>query len=407
MDDASDKPPTEQRRNCTQCGAALDAGDRFCRMCGLEQRTDAETISAIVARILPERIDAMLKDRIREQKVVEIETAELLAERAVKWLKVVGFFLGIPVLLAVAIFSFLGIKTWSDLQSVASETLALQRNLTEPRQRLAQASQQIQQLQTELDDTHRKISAVGSRQDSLEGQLKVIRSRLGFCPGTEVSAALKEKLEDTLSRFIVWLQGVGFDKLDDRIAVCFFSKDSRLPAEIDVPSDVPNSLYWNNTLYIHKDMSEDDSIALREYSHHTLTKSAGPGAFEQTEIESAVADYLPASFLASPVIGPNLGRLFNLKTTYLRTIDNTFTYKSPPSNDWYGRGQVWAGALWACRKQGQAQLDQLIGPAWRAASATHMAESETAKRFAATLVAAPAPAGPCLSNEIARRGLPR
>ena len=109
MDDPPNKAPGSIARSCPQCGLAVGATDRFCAGCGLELRGDTEAISALVARMLPERIDAALKDRIREQKVVEVETAQLLAERAITWLKVFGFFLGIPVLLAVAIFSFVGV----------------------------------------------------------------------------------------------------------------------------------------------------------------------------------------------------------------------------------------------------------------------------------------------------------
>jgi len=277
MDDAPVKVPVTGGHNCPQCGTTLDAQDRFCRSCGLEQNVDAAAVGSAIARILPGRVDAALKERLREQKVVEVETAELLAERAMKWLKTLGFFLGIPVLLVVAIFSFVGIKAWSDLQNVASQTLNLQRNLTEPQQRLSQAIEQIKQLQANLDDAQKtfagRISEVNRRQNSLEDQLTVIRSRLDFCPGVEPSPVLKEKLQDALSRFIVWLQSIGFDKLDDHIAVCIFSKDSPLPADFNLPSDQPNALYANNTLFIHKDLSDDLSIALREFSLHALTNT--------------------------------------------------------------------------------------------------------------------------------------
>jgi len=233
--------------------------------------------------------------------------------------------------------------------------------------------------------------------------LRTIRNRLGFCPGTTASAALKDKLQEALSRFVMWLQEIGFDKLDDRIEVCFFSKEAPMPAELHLPSDKPNSFYSNNTLYIHKDMSEDTSIALREYSHYALLKSQTNPAYPQTEVESAVADYLSASFLGSPVIGANLGPLFGAKTSYVRTLDNTLTYQAPPSDDWYGRGQVWAGALWACRQRGRKQLDQLMLMAWRAESGMPI----DYKRFGAALAAALAPVGPCLSDQIKRRGLPQ
>ena len=408
MTDPSGEPTAAAKtHNCAQCGAGLDFADRYCRACGLEQRADAAAASLLVARILPGRIDAALKDRIREQKVVEVEIAELLAERAIKWLKSLAFFLGIPIAMMAAILSFLEIKAWSDLQRVASQTLELQKNLAEPKQRLAQATEQIAQLQTDLDAAKKKltseISEVGKRQGDIEDQLRTIRNRLGFCPGTTASASLKEKLQDTLSRFVMWLQGIGFNKLDDRIEVCFFSKEAPIPVELGVSSDQPNSFFWNNTLYIHKDMSEDTSIALREYSHYALLKSQNNADYPQTEIESAVADYLSASFLRSPIIGANLGPLFGSKTTYVRTLDNTFTYQAPPSDDWHGRGQVWAGALWVCWQRGRMQLDQLILTAWQAASTMPIDH----KRFGAALAAAPTPVGPCLSDQIRRRGLPR
>src|SRR2546429_42129 len=95
-------PHEESVATCPQCGAALGQGDRFCRGCGLELDGDQEKLFALIERIVPDRVDAALKVRLKEQKVVEIETAELLAERAVKWLKILGFLLGIPVILVVS-----------------------------------------------------------------------------------------------------------------------------------------------------------------------------------------------------------------------------------------------------------------------------------------------------------------
>src|ERR1700738_541227 len=105
---------------CPQCHSACTADDRFCRSCGTYLRDDARAIDAYLAKAVPERIDAALAVRFRDQKVVEVETAEKLAERAMGWLKVVGFFVGIPILVCSALLSFLGIKTFSALE-VASQ----------------------------------------------------------------------------------------------------------------------------------------------------------------------------------------------------------------------------------------------------------------------------------------------
>jgi hypothetical protein len=362
----------------------------------------------MVSRLLPDRIDAALKERLKDQKVVEIETAELLAERAIKWLKALGFLIGIPLVMAAVFFSFLGIKSWSDLQSVAQKTAELQQQLTEPRRQLANAVDQIKQLQSDLNNAKtsisNQISQVGQRQDSLEDQLKVIRGRLGFCPGGQASDALREKLEDGLSRFVVWLQGIGFDKLDEHIDVCIYSKDAPVPANFNMSSNQPNSFYANNTLYIHKAMAEDLAVALREYSHYTLTKAA-VGRFVQDEVESALADYLPASFLKSPIIGTNLGPLFGVSTPYLRTLANNLTYSTAPSNDWYGRGQVWAAALWVCRDD-EEKVDKVLKVSWERATSGGTSRKERTKRFAAALAEASPPTGQCLIDQLVKRELP-
>src|SRR5215470_7897514 len=102
---------------CPQCNTGCAADDRFCRNCGAYLRDDAKAIDAYLAKVVPERIDAALAVRFRAQKIVEVETAEKLAERAMGWLKTAGFLVGIPILVCGAALSFLGIKTYSDLES--------------------------------------------------------------------------------------------------------------------------------------------------------------------------------------------------------------------------------------------------------------------------------------------------
>jgi hypothetical protein len=106
MEQSHNKTQPSVERNCPECGMTSDNSDRFCRRCGHELNPDIGAIEAYLGRILPERIDLALKDRVKEQKVVELETVELIAERAIKWLKAFAFFLGIPGLLIAGILSF-------------------------------------------------------------------------------------------------------------------------------------------------------------------------------------------------------------------------------------------------------------------------------------------------------------
>jgi hypothetical protein len=393
MDIAESRLPEAARHECPQCKSAVDDADQFCRTCGLDLRPGTAAVDAFLARAIPERIDAALKDRFRDQKVVEIETAELLAERAGKWLKLLGVFIGIPILLITAFLSFMGLKTWSNIQNVTKQAFDLQSELTGPRQQLSQITEEIGKLQTDLQT---QKTTFERRQDNLEQQLKGIRSRLGFCPaGENMPADFKEKTEDMLSQFIKWLQDRGFNNLDTHISICVYSRNTVMTQNIPIPRNSHNSLYINNTLYIHRDKTAASTLVLREFTHYVLVQAISAD-YTDTEIESAMSDYLPTSFQNSPVIAEN--------TTYQRTLDNSLTYPEA-KKDLFHRGQVWAGALWDCRQKGQKQVDELTLHAWQAVGKSEA--SKAAKEFAAALVAAPEPAGPCFAQEIARRELPR
>jgi hypothetical protein len=138
-------------------------------------------------------------------------------------------------------------------------------------------------------------------------------------------------------------------------------------------------------------------LPVHEYSHHALfhaVKTVDVAGIAQSEIEAALADYLSASFLGSPVVAALGGR----------TLDNASTYLG--SMDVWDRGLVWGGALWTCREKAQKQMDQLVLPAWEAAANSQNPRKEFAKRFADKIKTAPAPVGTCFSDEIRRRRLP-
>jgi hypothetical protein len=224
---------------------------------------------------------------------------------------------------------------------------------------------------------------------------------IDFSPGGElVSSVIAGRIQDNIGRFRTFLQSKGFNNLDERVQAFIFSKDHPPPAGTGVSGDARNSFYLENTLYIHKDLSEDISVALREYAHHALSKSI-PRDFTQTEVESALADYLPATFLNSPLVG--------IKSPMPRSMDNSATYDPHDLPDmWFARGIVWAGAIWACRQRIDRQrVDDQIRPAWLQANTPPIEAKLIAARFGAALTNAPSPLGECFTEEIARRGLPR
>jgi len=215
-----------------------------------------------------------------------------------------------------------------------------------------------------------------------------------------------DRVRDTLTRFAVYLKGVGFRDFDQQVTVHLYSKESPLPGDLSDQSESVNAFYYDHGIYVHWSMSNDISVFLREYAHHALIESSrhNPGA-GATAVESALGDYLPASFLGSPLIGEGLGKLFKLPTSYIRRLDNTLKWDDV-DDEVHARGEVLAGALWSCRQQlGQAAVDGTSVQAWFKVVAGAPRDYES--RFDAALAGAPSPAGPCLAGELQLRHLPR
>jgi hypothetical protein len=225
-------------------------------------------------------------------------------------------------------------------------------------------------------------------------------------PSASVSFPLATDLNDTVGRFGAYLTAIGFHRVDDQVTVDFYSKQFPLPGDLRDQSSNVNAFYQDGKIYIHWDLASDKSVVLREYTHHVLSQNAGAGAtIGNSDVESGLADYLPATFLDSPLIGQGLGPLFKLPTTYIRSVDNDTTYTGA-SVEAHARGEAWAGALWACRQSlGKNAIDPLPAVAWRSTFAT--VDTRTAPaRFGAALAAGSTSASRCLAQEMRRRSLP-
>ena len=152
-------------------------------------------------------------------------------------------------------------------------------------------------------------------------------------------------------------------------------------------------------------MAGDLTVALREFTHHALYSMLG-SIRPQDQIESALADYLPASFLNSPVIGAGLGKIFGLPTDYIRRLDADVQYDRAATNP-VTKGLAWGAALWTCRQTvGQGPVDGNILRAWTDSENPSAADDVIAGRFGKALSAAASSVGSCFAQEIAHRHLP-
>ena len=93
---------------------------RFLRETVERDSVDGEG-DARVGRVVDAKLEAAVARLLKDQTYVELETAERVAERALKWAKIAGVILAIPAAIFVALFSFLGVKTYFDLRDVGTK----------------------------------------------------------------------------------------------------------------------------------------------------------------------------------------------------------------------------------------------------------------------------------------------
>jgi hypothetical protein len=69
---------------------------------------------------------------LRDQKIVEVEIAESVVERVMKWTRNLAFFVGIPLILLVGALTVWGIKSFADFQKIiATKQADVERELSD------------------------------------------------------------------------------------------------------------------------------------------------------------------------------------------------------------------------------------------------------------------------------------
>jgi ribosomal protein L40E len=402
--------------SCPRCQSASPVGDHFCRRCGYQLDDSSETIVAQVTRQIPDQIDTALVARFRDQKVVEVEIAQRLAERAMTWLKLVGFFAGIPLLVCGVALSLFGFKTYSDLQSAVQKAAVLEGIATGAEKQMEAAKKRVDQIDTALKTAQARIDEhliqLDRQQQSLQMQVRNIQARLSFCPNKRPSVEQQNKIKEELAKYILYLEDIGFNRLVDQISICIFSKEDPIKGSEEPAWDSINAFYDGRTVYIHKDIAAFPEVALKEYTQHALLSAAPKRSPQDVAVEliEGLADYFTRSYYGTPLVSDGVGTVLKIDRSYLRDLSNDRKYPTD-DDDPHSKGEVWAGALWLCRgKLGRGVLDKAVLAAWSEFNDTDRAPE--VRRFTPLLekheraLRGRTMAG-CLAQETTKRGLPR
>ena len=105
---------------CFNCKANNPEGKRYCGDCGNFLDPNISPIKSYLDVNLRSLVEAILADKLKDQRVVETEIAEAVVTKMSNWAKLLGFFVGIPLGLIVFLLGFLGIKSYVDLNKLVS-----------------------------------------------------------------------------------------------------------------------------------------------------------------------------------------------------------------------------------------------------------------------------------------------
>ena len=79
----------EPKMNCPHCNSPSAEGKKYCADCGTPLDPRTEHLESFVKA----QIEESIKEKFKDQKLVDIETSQAIAERLHGWAKMFGFFI--------------------------------------------------------------------------------------------------------------------------------------------------------------------------------------------------------------------------------------------------------------------------------------------------------------------------
>ena len=347
---------------CPSCKSENPDAKQFCGDCGSLLQSTA--LAAAVRQEVARALDARLKD----QKIVEIETTQSIVSRLSDWAKLFGWFVAIPLAILLGVLGALGIRTYSDFTSSVSqaekEALKNLSSATDDAKRASEEAKKVDQEYKDLDAQLQQSKQLAGQVQSLSEKISKIEQAVKFKPSSSLTPELKQNLGRVFGNYHAYLQSVGF------------SLGKNPPTAFVNPSVVEQTYYEpaENQIVISSDWFNFQDAGLREYTYYSLiavNKDLSQAVAVQG-LESGLADYFPCSFLNRSEFAKELFESIEKKhpgfKVPLRNLDNrrSFTEINAGQTELHDEGNIWGGAFWQLRTQiGRASADKLLFATWK------------------------------------------
>src|SRR5258706_12425512 len=100
--------------NCPNCSSPNADGKKYCSDCGTPLDPQSQALELLVKT----KVETAIQAKFKDQKLVDVETSQAIAERLHGWGRLFGFFVALPVAVLLIVLSFLGIERYSDFKSM-------------------------------------------------------------------------------------------------------------------------------------------------------------------------------------------------------------------------------------------------------------------------------------------------
>jgi len=343
---------------CQRCHATNPDGKRFCSDCGAPLDQTLAVASQMVDASVRAQVQSILTEHYKDQKMVELETTQAIAVRFSEWGKLLGFFLGIPVAVLLLTLAALGIKTYSDFvgqirkaqTDVATALKSAQDNAAKLKTDGETLAKEYDNLRTRFRDT----SDIAAQVETLSKRVDTIE-KLGFAPSSKISASTKHQIETSFAKYQQYLNGLGYRGTGGSIEV-----DIR--ERMEVAGAIAYYEPDKRRMVIDSKYAKDDTVLYREYMHHVLYSAGQPSSstdefWAYYSIESALAWYLPCSFVGNPK--PSVGSWDLTKRRSFREI------RPEISSAMVDGTEIRGSAFWEMRQLlGPQVADKLLFDSW-------------------------------------------
>jgi hypothetical protein len=201
--------------NCPNCNSPSSDGKKYCADCGTPLDPQMRHVEVLVKA----QVERAVQEKFKDQKLVDIETSQAIAERLHGWAKLLAFFVAIPLAIILVALGFAGVEKYSDFKNMIGSV----ENEVKPK--IEQAKSDSEQAQKTAREA--KADAEASKK-TIESATAEAKKQLGSATELARSVkALSDRVSGVEQQTSDQLKGSG-KRVDARVA----ELDSKIDAAI-------------------------------------------------------------------------------------------------------------------------------------------------------------------------------